>query len=168
MQTREVQASSVPATARQGAEAQSDPRNWTWVEASVWTERMLTALGNGVKGVTRLGQTATSPGSGYSRCMKPASPWRVSPDEETIDRRAVCGRTARTVRREGRAARPFPTPIFLGLRPSWRCFFVSPPVYTCVHDAQGCLSLEPECGLLVQVPRCLVPKIPARCHAWGC
>jgi hypothetical protein len=50
MQTREVQASSVPATARQGAEAQSDPRNWTWVEASVWTERMLTALGNGVKG----------------------------------------------------------------------------------------------------------------------
>ena len=24
--------------------------NWTWVEAGVWTERMLSALGNGVKG----------------------------------------------------------------------------------------------------------------------
>ena len=29
--------------------------------------------------------------------------WRVNPDEETIDWRAVCGRTARTVRREGRS-----------------------------------------------------------------
>ena len=28
---------------------------------------------------------------------------RVNPDEETIDWRAVCGRTARTVRRAGRA-----------------------------------------------------------------
>jgi RNA-directed DNA polymerase len=36
----------VPATAKQGAEA----RNWSWVEASVWTERMVSALENGVKG----------------------------------------------------------------------------------------------------------------------
>jgi len=50
MQNREVQAPSVPSKAKQGAEAHSDPRNWTWVEASIWTERMLTALGNGVKG----------------------------------------------------------------------------------------------------------------------
>ena len=27
-----------------------DPREWTWVEPSVWTERMLAALVNGVKG----------------------------------------------------------------------------------------------------------------------
>jgi RNA-directed DNA polymerase len=33
-------------TAKQGAEA----RDWSWVEASVWTERMVSALGNGVKG----------------------------------------------------------------------------------------------------------------------
>jgi RNA-directed DNA polymerase len=33
--------------ATQGGEAQ---RDFTWVEASVWTERMLSALGNGVKG----------------------------------------------------------------------------------------------------------------------
>jgi RNA-directed DNA polymerase len=39
---------AVPATAKQGPEAQ-DPK-WVWVEASVWTERMLAALDNGVKG----------------------------------------------------------------------------------------------------------------------
>ena len=36
----------VPARARQGAEA----RDWSWVEASVWTDRMVSALDNGVKG----------------------------------------------------------------------------------------------------------------------
>jgi len=44
----ESQASAVPARATQGAEIQG--RNWSWVEASVWSERMLAALGNGVKG----------------------------------------------------------------------------------------------------------------------
>jgi RNA-directed DNA polymerase len=33
--------------AKQGAEMS---RNWAWIEAGVWTERMLSALGNGVKG----------------------------------------------------------------------------------------------------------------------
>jgi RNA-directed DNA polymerase len=33
--------------AKQGAEM---GRNWAWIEAGVWTERMLSALGNGVKG----------------------------------------------------------------------------------------------------------------------
>ena len=32
--------------AKQGVEA----RDWSWVEGSVWTERMLSALSNGVKG----------------------------------------------------------------------------------------------------------------------
>jgi len=36
--------------ARQGAETSTTSGNWSWVEASVWTERMLSALGNGVKG----------------------------------------------------------------------------------------------------------------------
>lgn len=35
--------------ATQGAEAGSD-REWSWAEASVWTERMVSALVNGVKG----------------------------------------------------------------------------------------------------------------------
>jgi RNA-directed DNA polymerase len=39
----------VQCIARQGAESQN-PLNWGWVEASVWTKRMLAALGNGVKG----------------------------------------------------------------------------------------------------------------------
>ena len=38
------------AEAKQGAEIQSTRRPWAWVEAAVWTERMLSALGNGVKG----------------------------------------------------------------------------------------------------------------------
>ncbi len=45
-ESEQAQASGVPATAKQGAEA----RDWSWVEASVWTERMLSALANGVKG----------------------------------------------------------------------------------------------------------------------
>jgi len=39
-------ASAVPARATQGAEA----RDWSWVEDTVWTERMVSALVNGVKG----------------------------------------------------------------------------------------------------------------------
>jgi len=42
-------ASLVPETAKQEAEACS-PVRWKWVEAAVWTKRMLAALGNGVKG----------------------------------------------------------------------------------------------------------------------
>lgn len=41
-------ASLVP-RAKQGADTR-DPREWDWVEASIWTDRMLTTLGNGVKG----------------------------------------------------------------------------------------------------------------------
>ncbi len=44
---REAQPSSVPATAKQGGEVLD---RWLWTEPSVWTERMLTALEEGVKG----------------------------------------------------------------------------------------------------------------------
>src|SRR5215472_2528083 len=47
--TRQEKAPTVPALATQGAEAGND-RDWSWVEASVWTERMVSALVNGVKG----------------------------------------------------------------------------------------------------------------------
>jgi RNA-directed DNA polymerase len=43
---KQATASAVGAGAKRGAEA----RDWSWVEASVWTERMVSALGNGVKG----------------------------------------------------------------------------------------------------------------------
>jgi len=44
----ESQAPVVPEKATQGAETQR--REWSWVEATVWNERMLAALGNGVRG----------------------------------------------------------------------------------------------------------------------
>jgi RNA-directed DNA polymerase len=44
----ESQAPAVSERATQGAEARG--RDWTWVEASVWNERMLAALQNGVQG----------------------------------------------------------------------------------------------------------------------
>jgi len=40
-------ASAVPVGAKQGAETGDD---WSWVEASIWTERMVSALVNGVEG----------------------------------------------------------------------------------------------------------------------
>src|ERR1700722_20349564 len=43
---KQATASAVHARAKRGAEA----RDWSWVEASVWTERMVSALENGVKG----------------------------------------------------------------------------------------------------------------------
>lgn len=45
---QQTHAPQVPATARQGRDAQA--RDWSWVEASIWTERMLAALDNGVAG----------------------------------------------------------------------------------------------------------------------
>jgi len=40
--------SGVPARATQGTKARR--REWWWAEASIWTDRMMSALGNGVKG----------------------------------------------------------------------------------------------------------------------
>jgi RNA-directed DNA polymerase len=48
MKQSESQAPAVPDRATQGADAHG--RDWSWVEASVWNERMLAALENGVKG----------------------------------------------------------------------------------------------------------------------
>ena len=44
----ESEAPLVPEKATQGAETHGP--NWPWVKASVWNERMLAALGNGVTG----------------------------------------------------------------------------------------------------------------------
>src|SRR5262245_20565451 len=43
----EAQPAAVPFVAKQAGEPQD---RWSWVEPSVWTERMLTALQTGVKG----------------------------------------------------------------------------------------------------------------------
>ena len=49
MQRTEIADSIVRATARPETNP-DDPRTWSWVAASVWTDRMLAALGNGVRG----------------------------------------------------------------------------------------------------------------------
>src|SRR5216683_844951 len=61
--------------------------------------------------IINAGQMRTSQVSDCSHYPQPAIK-RDAPDEETNDWRAVCGRTASTVRREGRR-RAFPTPIVL-------------------------------------------------------
>ena len=59
------------------------------------------------------GRMHSSLGEGFSPCAKP-SLRRVNPDVETIDWRAVCGKTARTVRRAGWVrAYPDPYPTLL-------------------------------------------------------
>ena len=45
---KQLESPTVPERAKQGEEA--DDRDWSWVEATVWTERMLSALVHGVKG----------------------------------------------------------------------------------------------------------------------
>lgn len=47
MNESESETATVPLRAKQ---AESDPAQWAWVDREVWTERMLAALGNGVKG----------------------------------------------------------------------------------------------------------------------
>ena len=49
MHQKEYTGSIVRVTARPEPDP-DDPREWSWVEASVWTDRMLAALGNGVRG----------------------------------------------------------------------------------------------------------------------
>lgn len=54
--TKKLQPATVPFAAKQAGEAQvqfpfgEENSRWAWVESSVWTDRMLTALENGVKG----------------------------------------------------------------------------------------------------------------------
>lgn len=51
MDTRaEATPAGVPERARQAGEAEARQQRWDWVEPSVWTDRMLAALENGVRG----------------------------------------------------------------------------------------------------------------------
>ena len=116
--TRQEPPAAVPGRANQAGEVRARRAR---AAAAVWTERMLTAPENGVKGgawfrlidkVISTGPTHTLQGTGSTAWRWPM-PWPVSPlGGNTTNWRAVCGRSARTVRREGRPAQPvFPTPI---------------------------------------------------------
>lgn len=50
MTTRRQSSTGSAGEAKRGAEAGGPSRDWSWVEASVWTARMVSALENGVKG----------------------------------------------------------------------------------------------------------------------
>jgi RNA-directed DNA polymerase len=49
MPQEHTQPSPVPSGAKPEGETQA-PQSWAWVEASIWTKRMLAALDNGVTG----------------------------------------------------------------------------------------------------------------------
>jgi len=74
-----------------------------------WYRRWVTACPGGGRGRPR-GQGMPSSRIKGSSPFRQLLKTRDTPDEETSDWRAVCGRTARTVRRAGRVT-PFPTPI---------------------------------------------------------
>ena len=98
----------VPQPAKQVGEIHG---RWSWVEPSVWTERMLTALETGVKGGKWLRRGRGKdhqrwPNAYFAEhglfSLVAAHEQLVNPRRGiTTNRRAVCGRTARTVRREG-------------------------------------------------------------------
>src|SRR5262249_29710537 len=73
----------VPARATQGAEA----RDWSWVEATVWTERMVSALENGVRG----GRWYSLMDKAFARATRQAA-WekvRVNGGAAGVDRQSV-------------------------------------------------------------------------------
>ena len=79
------------------------PADWSWVEASVWTERMVSALDNGVKG----GKLVQSDRQGDARPRRWRWPGRRS--GPTKARRAWTGRASNGSRRRRRC-----------ICPSWR------------------------------------------------
>jgi len=100
MERQELAGAPMPPEAKQASEIRA---RWAWTEPAVWTDRMLSALEEGVKGgvwfsLISDGQTATLRNLG---CILWNTP-EQTPDghfDVTTDWRAVCGRTARTVRR---------------------------------------------------------------------
>ena len=136
-------------TARHSDPALTD--RWSWVERSVWTTRMLTALEQGVKGGKRHndGQIPSLPRMGSSRWSMPMLTI-VSLFEGLTDRRAVCGKTARTVRREGRCPMTgtFPTPI-VEVGPSGRRSRTMPRgAASCSILRAQSFVLNPSCSIL--------------------
>ena len=66
---------TVPAGATQAEEVRA---RWAWAEPSVWTDRMLTALEQGVKGGVWFIETPSLPSRGCSAYKQP-TPWPVNP-----------------------------------------------------------------------------------------
>ena len=91
----------VPERATHAAEARQNPERW-WAEGSIWTDRLVSALATASKEPIANGPSLLIGSSPSALPLRR----RDTPDEETNDWRAVCGRTARTVRRAGRSLTP--------------------------------------------------------------
>ena len=50
MSERERKRKETAVPPQEAKQVSSNPAEWSWVDRSVWTDRMLAALGNGVKG----------------------------------------------------------------------------------------------------------------------
>jgi hypothetical protein len=87
----------VPERARHAAEARRNPERG-WAEGSIWTDRLVSALATASNEHTANAPSLLMRGSPFALSLSR----RDTPDAETNDWRAVCGRTARTVRRAGR------------------------------------------------------------------
>jgi len=91
---------SVPERAKHAAEARHPARGWA--EGSIWTDRLVSALATASKEQIAKAPSLRMVGSPSALSLRR----RDTPDAETNDLRAVCGRTARTVRRAGRGHTP--------------------------------------------------------------
>jgi hypothetical protein len=92
---------AVPERATHAAEARQNPERW-WAEDSISTDRLVSALATASKEHIANAPSLLMGGSPFAL---PVSR-RDTPDAKTNDWRAVCGRTARTVRRAGRGSTP--------------------------------------------------------------
>src|SRR5665647_707300 len=111
---KQTQSPGVPGRAMQGEETHD--RDWSWVEATVWTERMLSALGNGVKGNKWSSTLAKSILRG-SRIVRHAR--RLAKRETAPMRKPPTGAPYAGelhVRFGGRGDWAFPTPIITRVR----------------------------------------------------
>lgn len=103
--TRQEKAPAVPALATQGADTGND-RDWSWVEASVWTERMVSALVNGVKG-----------GRWFSLIDKVTAPATLSVAWQKVRaNRGAAGVDGQSVERFEAQADPYLSELAAGLR----------------------------------------------------
>ena len=100
--------SEVATVSAKTMQATSDlARDWAWIDRSIWTERMLAALDNGVKGNKWFSLSLAKCVLRCSRALhhdRSPNAGEPTPMRITTNWRAVCGRTARTVRREGWAS----------------------------------------------------------------
>ena len=131
---------AVPVATTTAKQAGSCRARWAWSEPTIWTERMLTALEQGVKGGKWSSALAEcflcQPGPVQSHASPPVG---ASVLLMSTDWRAGCGRSASPVRREGGPMRSvLPTPI--AERVEWLQYICCRPPGTFETTSQASLA----------------------------